>query len=112
MIKKICLSAVSYLFAFATFACPNALPTNDPNFCASFKTAAKCYCTSSGVPSGMCEDMHQLYSRMVAVYGSLENACRAQKYTTMEDCLNNWNCYLYGIDSHQRVCSPYYSRCP
>ena len=88
------------LFSVSTFSCGNAVPTNDVNFCASFKKVATCYCTSSGLPAGMCQDMNMLYARMVSVYGSLDKACAAQPYTTKQDCLDNWNCYrLGGVDS-------------
>lgn len=113
MIKKVSLAAALLAFSSLSFsACPNALPTDNPNFCASFKTSAQCYCTNSGLPAGMCQDLNQLYSRMTAFYGSLENACRAQKYTSFEDCMDNWNCYLFGgVDSHQRACSSNFSKC-
>ncbi len=98
------------LLSFSVFSygnpCGNAVPTNDLNFCASFKVVATCYCTSSGLPAGMCQDMNMLYARMVSVYGSLDKACAAQPYTTKQDCLDNWNCYrLGGVDSRGRICS-------
>jgi hypothetical protein len=115
MLKKIYLAALMYgsLFSTAAFSyCSNALPTDDPNFCASFKLVAKCYCTSSGLPAGMCEDMNQLALRLKAVFGSLEKACKSQKYTNAEDCMDNWNCYLNGgVDSRNRICSSNYRAC-
>lgn len=114
-LKKVCLAALMCCFSFSTAVfsyCPSALPTNAPNFCASFKSVAKCYCTSSGLPAGMCEDMNQLALRLKAVFGSLENACKSQKYTSAEDCMDNWNCYLNGgIDSRNRICSSNYRAC-
>lgn len=105
-------AGLMFLLSFSVFAngnvvaCGNAVPTNDVNFCSSFKTVATCYCTSSGLPSGMCQDMNMLYARMVSVYGSLDKACAAQPYTTKQDCLDNWNCYrLGGVDSRGRICS-------
>ncbi|KTD23818.1 Uncharacterised protein [Legionella lansingensis] len=106
MIRKIFIVVFTYCVALPAFACPNALPTNHPSFCASFKTAATCYCVSSGLPAGMCQDMNALYSRMISVFGSLQKACESQRYTTPQDCMDNWNCYLYGgVDSRQRLCS-------
>lgn len=89
-----------------SFACSSALPTNDPNFCASFKPVATCYCTSSGLPSRMCQDMNALYGRMILVFGSLQRACEYQKHTSTQNCLDNWSCYMYGgTDSQGNLCS-------
>lgn len=94
------------VFSINSFACTNALPTDNPTFCASFKTAAICYCTSSGLPGVLCQDMNVLYARMISVFGSLQRACEYQKYTTTQDCMDNWNCYrLGGKDSRGRICS-------
>lgn len=104
---KTLLAALVYVFSASCFAiCPNALPTNHPGFCPSFKTAAVCYCTSSGLPGGVCQDMNALYNRMIAVFGSLKRACDYQRYTTPQDCVDNWTCYLRGgVDSQGRACS-------
>lgn len=105
MIKQIGIALV-FFFSTSGFACSNALPTNNPGFCASFKSVATCYCTSSGLPSGMCQDMNALYSRLMMVFGSLQKACEYQKYTTTQDCMDNWNCYRRGgVDSRGRLCS-------
>ncbi|MGC1181792.1 hypothetical protein, partial [Legionella sp.] len=94
------------------FTCNNAASTNDPTFCASFKTAATCYCVNSGLPPIMCQDMNMLYARLISVFGSLQNACEYQKYTTTQDCMDNWNCYHSGgIDSRGRVCSSTQQAC-
>lgn len=107
-----CLMYVFSLSVFSAVSCGNALPTNDVNFCSSFKVVAKCYCTSSGLPGPMCEDMNVLYARMVSVYGSLDKACTAQRYTTKQDCLDNWNCYRRGgVDSRGRLCSSNQKSC-
>ena len=100
------VSAFAYSDALPAIACPNALPTNDVNFCSSFKSVATCYCTSSGLPSGMCQDVNALYNRMISVFGSLQKACEYQHYTSTQDCMDNWNCYrLGGVDSRGRLCS-------
>lgn len=94
------------LLSISAFACDRALPTDHKDFCPSFKKVAICYCTSTGLPSGMCQDMKALYSRMLSFYGSLKKACEAQHYTSPQDCLDNWNCYLQGgVDSQNRACS-------
>lgn len=89
-----------------TLACPYAKATDDVNFCPSFRTAAVCHCTSSGLPPTMCQDMNAIYNRMLSVFGSLQRACEYQKATTTQDCIDNWNCYrLGGIDSRGRLCN-------
>lgn len=113
MIKKM---ATAFLFLVSSsvfsFDCSKALPTDHPNFCPSFKTVAICYCTSSGLPAGMCQDMNALYNRMISVFGSLQRACEFQKYTTPQDCMDNWNCYRFGgVDSRGRLCSSTQQAC-
>ena len=104
--RKHSVGILFYLVSGLSLACPNALPTDNINFCTSFKSAATCYCTSSGLPAGMCQDMSALYSRMVMVFGSLQRACEYQKYTTTQNCMDNWNCYLHGgRDSQAKLCS-------
>ena len=90
----------------AVFACPSALPSNDPNFCSSFHKAAECYCTSSGLPLRMCNNMTLLYQRMIASLGSLENACRFQIHTSTQECIDEWVCYRNGgTNSRGELCS-------
>jgi|SRR5580704_4658984 hypothetical protein len=115
MIKRIFVFCM-YLFSLSTFAytnilftapspCTDALPTDNKDFCPSFRSAATCYCASSGLPQGMCLDMTALYNRMISVFGSLQKACEYQRYTTTQDCIDNWTCYRSGgIDSHGRIC--------
>jgi len=105
MMKKIFI-AMMFFISTESFSCNNALPTDDPNFCSSFKSVATCYCTSSGLPSGMCQNMNTLYARMISIFGSLQKACEYQTSTTPQDCVNNWNCYLNGgVDSFGKSCS-------
>lgn len=98
MIKKIvimgCLLALSSL-SFAS-SCPRATATNQPEFCGSFKTAAQCHCTSSGLPAGMCSNMKLLYSRMLSAFGSVQRACEFQHDVSAQECIDNWNCYRSG----------------
>ena len=92
--------------------CPQALPTADAGFCASFKSVAQCHCTSSGLPAGMCRDMNSIYSRMVSIFGSQQKACEYQKDTTTQTCMDDWNCYrMGGKDSLGRLCSSNGNRC-
>lgn len=104
-LKKVLIIALTCL-SFSIFACDRALPTDDPNFCASFKSVAACHCTSSGLPFGMCQDMHKLYARMIVIFKTLEKACEYQHHTTQQDCLDNWHCYLGGGQNSQgELCS-------
>lgn len=112
MLRRI-FAVLIYVFSISTFACDSALPTNNPNFCASFKSVAICYCTSSGLPAVMCQDMNMLHARMISIFGSLQKACEYQKYTTTQDCMDNWNCYRNGgVDSRGRLCSSNKKACP
>lgn len=113
MIKKIIIAGSLFALShMAVASCPNALPVDNANFCPSFKSVATCYCTSSGLPSFMCQNMNTLYGRMMSIFGSLQKACEYQKYTSTEDCINNWNCYrLGGVDSHGNICSSTYKAC-
>jgi hypothetical protein len=102
--KKIWVTLM-WCFSISALACPNALPTDDVNFCASFKTAASCYCSDQGVPFGMCQDMHVLYNRMMVVFKTIDRACEFQHYTSKQNCIDNWRCYLAGgTDSTGRSC--------
>lgn len=98
MIKKFivigCLLTISS-FCLAS-SCPRATPTNQPEFCSSFKTAAKCHCTSSGLPAGMCSNMKLLYTRMLSAFGSVQRACEFQRDVSPQECVDNWNCYRNG----------------
>lgn len=101
-----------YLCSLTVLACDNALPTNDVNFCPSFKQVAICYCTSSGLPAGLCQNMNTLYNRLISVFGSLQRACEYQRYTSTQDCIDNWNCYRAGgVDSQGKLCSSTGSAC-
>jgi hypothetical protein len=109
MIKKIVV-LFSYFLSIsclaATTACPRAVPTNDPGFCASFKSVAECHCTSKGLPRSQCTNMKLLYDRMIAMFGSVRGACEFQRDTSTQDCIDDWNCYgTGGRDSQGRLCS-------
>lgn len=111
MIRKIIFVFIC-LFNYTVFACSNAAPTDDASFCTSFKAAATCYCISSGLPNGMCQDMNTLYNRMMVVFGSLQKACNYQHYTTQQDCVDNWKCFQFGgIDSRGRLCNATQQAC-
>jgi len=79
-------------------ACPQAAPTTSPNFCSSFKAVAECHCAAS-LPKSMCADMQQLYKRMMAMFGSVEKACKFQHNTSTQNCIDDWNCYRNGGQS-------------
>lgn len=116
MIKKImtsfvCIAAVTF-FSTAQASCPIATATNSPAFCDSFKTAAQCHCTSSGLPRGMCTNMESLYNRMTSMLGSLRKACEYQHDTTTQNCIDSWNCYRHGgMNSQNELCSGTGSAC-
>ncbi len=110
MIKKLPVLSISlyYLFVFSSAfaACPPATPTNAPGFCSSFKLAAQCHCTSSGLPLGMCTNMRALYDRMNSMFGSVRRACEYQHETSPQNCIDSWNCYWSGgRNSQNELCS-------
>lgn len=96
----------SSLIANAQSSCPQALSNTHASFCPSFKAVAKCHCTESGLPSGMCEDMNALYNRMMYIFGSLQKVCEYQHDTSVQTCIDDWNCYrLGGKNSQGKLCS-------
>lgn len=100
------LSFASFSTYAATLACPQAVPTNDPGFCPSFKSVAECHCVASGLPRGMCQDMNLLYNRMISIFGTLKKACEYQHDTDTQTCIDDWTCYRDGgKDSQGRQCS-------
>jgi len=104
---------VSAFFLYhSTFAadlpltCPQALPTNDPNFCASFKSVAICHCMDSGLPASQCKSMDKIYRLMIDRFGSIQKACAWQHHTTTQICIDDWECFRSGgLDSQGRQCS-------
>ena len=112
MIKKILILFVCLLSITSYASCPVATPTNSSEFCSSFKTAAQCHCTASGLPKGMCVNMRSLYDRMISMFGSLHKACEYQHNTTTQNCIDAWNCYRQGgSTSQQELCSGSGSAC-
>jgi len=94
--NKLFVFLIFFVISSVSLACPKATPTNAPNFCATFRVAAQCHCTNSGLPSRMCMNVKLLYQRLISVFGALEKACEFQHDTTKEDCMDSWNCYLHG----------------
>ena len=96
------------LFSFGAFADQNIFPSHaifkgaqncavasdsDSQFCVNFKKAVQGCCPIPGL------SMQKIYNMMIAVYGSLQNACEknAAKYGgTAQTCLDQWNCYWNG----------------
>jgi hypothetical protein len=77
-------------------SCGRAVPTNDPGFCASFKSVAYCHCAvEHGMPGAICNDMNRLLQIMIATYGNLWNVCspRVQHDAPQQECVDDWNFY-------------------
>ncbi|HSW70759.1 MAG TPA: hypothetical protein VLH77_02125 [Gammaproteobacteria bacterium] len=99
-----CFSAVT--------PCPQAEPISSPNFCASFRTSAICHCVLSGLPEGMCQDIPELYERMIALFGSVETACAYQQDASQQTCLDDWQCYrVGGSNAEGQLCSASGNKC-
>jgi hypothetical protein len=97
-------------------SCQQAVATTNPGFCPSFKSVAQCQCVSRGLPPGMCQDMKLLYERMIAMFHSVESACKYQADTshdtTQQQCIDDWTCYRTGgRDSQGGLCSSSGSAC-
>lgn len=112
LVKMFLLSIVGGIFltsqanAAEALACQGALPTSDANFCATMKQSAQCHCVSTGLPQSVCQDIGQLYARLISVFGTLERVCAYQHETSKQECIDDWNCYrLGGVDSHGALCS-------
>lgn len=87
-------------------SCPHAVPTHCAKFCETFRNAAKCHCTSSGLPQGMCSDVKLLYKRLITTFGTLERTCEFQRDTTKENCIDSWHCYLNGgVNTDGKPCN-------
>ena len=100
-----CLLLTTSSFAL-NLSCPQASTSGNSEFCSSFKRTAQCYCTSAGLPAGMCNDMGVIYKRMVTLYGSVERACKFQRQTSTQECLDDWHCYRSGgRNSGNELCS-------
>lgn len=105
MMKKLIFFGL-FLIIQNGYSCPESLPTHDERFCPSFKLAALCHCSQSGLPKGFCNNVSSVYRRMVSFFGTLERACNHQGYTDAQTCMDNWSCYLNGgYDSEGRPCS-------
>lgn len=105
--KKIFTLSIS-LLSFSLFAgapvlsnCTPSLPTEHPDFCASFKSSASCHCMESGLPRGTCQNMDTVYRLMMARFGSLQRACEYQHNTSTQECIDDWTCYRQGGKNSQ-----------
>jgi hypothetical protein len=86
-------------------SCQFADPITSSNFCKSFKAVAECHCTSAGWPSTTCKDMNALYKLMIDTFKSQQKACEWQKDVDPKLCMDDWDCYRSGKDSHGNACS-------
>lgn len=119
LVSLLCVVASSSALAFvpATVqsifsSCPQAAPTTDGGFCASFKSVASCQCVEKGVPSSVCQNIDLLYKVMIARYHSVENACANQHDTSTQNCIDDWKCYMSGgTNSQGGLCSSTGSKC-
>jgi hypothetical protein len=85
-----------FFFPFSTFSCAKIDNFESPEFCKAFEEIARCHCTNSGLPSRLCQNVQSIYSRMISTFGSIDKACRFQKDTSQNNCIDAWKCYLQG----------------
>lgn len=114
MIGKLLLGiACLFCASVSMAACPKATPTDTAQFCPTFRVAAQCHCTASGLPQVLCNNVRLLYQRLIVTFGTLEKTCAFQHDTTPEDCIDSWRCYLYGgKNSAGKLCSGTGRSCP
>jgi len=50
--------------------------------------------------------MKVVYDRMINMFGSLKRACEYQRDTSVQNCMDDWNCYRFGgVNSLGGLCS-------
>lgn len=84
------------MMSFPSWSCQQTNAYDSPEFCGMFESIARCHCQASGLPARACSSMSQIYSRMMATFGSIDRACRYQKDTSFQSCLDAWQCYQKG----------------
>ncbi|MDP1573929.1 MAG: hypothetical protein Q8L78_03220 [Coxiellaceae bacterium] len=131
MFKRLFLSAVISFVSFTVFAdqpvfpvavgnaasaCSNAVlhTAAKTDFCSAggtgFPAIVTCNCLAKHEPAGICNNPKGIYSLMkvqYAAWGSawLQHAC-AGHGTTIQECEDQWNCYMYGThgtDATQKI---------
>ncbi|MDF1646009.1 MAG: hypothetical protein P1U61_03370 [Legionellaceae bacterium] len=113
--KRILFCIASLCFSSGLFAasCLKAMPTDSSKFCSSFKVAAQCHCSASGLPVTMCNNVRLLYQRLMVTFGTIEKTCAFQHDTSKEDCIDSWKCYLNGGKNSQgKLCNSTGRSCP
>lgn len=106
--KKLLFFVAASLFSTLALAntCPTSSDTNQADFCTTFYSAASCRCSERQGPPSICTDMHQLYNVLVSLFGSINVACSKQHETSVQKCIDAWQCYISGgTDSQGRLCS-------
>lgn len=59
-----------------------------------------------GLPLEKCINVEKIYGRMLNIYTTLEKACKFQRDTSAQNCIDSWNCYrLGGVNSQGELCS-------
>ena len=111
-IKLIHTFLLGLVFSGISFACPKVSAYDTPEFCGMFESIARCHCQASGLSAKMCSNVPLIYSRMLSTFGSIERACRFQKDTTPQNCIDAWQCYLKGGQlANGQVCNGTGSPC-
>jgi hypothetical protein len=96
--KKLFLLCLFSCLSFQVYsgACPQTDKYDTPEFCKDFENIARCHCNNSGLPAKMCQKVDLIYLRMISTFGSIEKACRFQRDTSTQSCIDAWQCYLKG----------------
>ncbi|MCR9191250.1 MAG: hypothetical protein NXI01_01135 [Gammaproteobacteria bacterium] len=98
-----CLLAVT---VSSQAACPVAEPVTSPNFCESFRVSTECHCLENHLPRGLCANNNLFYKVMIDTVGTLHRACDVKHIVSIQECIDDWNCYRYGgTSSTGELCS-------
>ncbi len=81
----------------------DSVGAGNSNFCQTFTSVGICHCKAEAGPLGPieCTDMTKIYTNMIKLYRTVENACHAavtggHTSKTEEECVADWSCFRNG----------------
>lgn len=90
----------------AVSACAPSPSHTASNFCAGFKATVSCNCRAQNQPSQICSNVKFVYRLMKIKYQLpafcknsadwLECACEANNPSNVQECEDQWSCYMKG----------------
>lgn len=85
-----------FFLVSAASACNTIDVINPKTFCKEFEAIAACHCSEAHLPARICRDTQFVYSQMIKIYGTQENACYRQQHknhTPPQTCMQQWDYY-------------------